>query len=180
MKLSTELLLGRGQVRGAVIITAGRNRVEAAGVPRAAAAKPASGQPRALQRAVHGERLDRVRAAARVEPAYRREERADEPAIEPDRQEQQPGHRPWPHDSWRRCHSFSLPDGASSSRRNAASTSWESSVLDAVAAGGSARTTNAAPGGRVPRCGRMMWRSLRVTRCRMTELPTALLTTKPT
>lgn len=49
----------------------------------------------------------------------------------------------------------------------------------AVAAAGSARTTNALPSGKVPSLCATRCRSRRVTRCRTTELPTALLTTKP-
>ena len=49
----------------------------------------------------------------------------------------------------------------------------------ASAAGGSARTTSRAPGGRLASRGRTRWRSRRATRWRTTEPPTALLTTKP-
>ena len=49
----------------------------------------------------------------------------------------------------------------------------------ASAAGGRARTTSREPGGRLARRGRTRWRSLRATRCRTTDPPTARLTTKP-
>lgn len=49
----------------------------------------------------------------------------------------------------------------------------------AVAAGGNARTTTRAPGGRLLRWFPTRWRNRRTTRCRITELPTVLGTTKP-
>lgn len=66
------------------------------------------------------------------------------------------------------------------SRRSAASRSTPRSALEAAAAAGNALTTNVQPTGKVPSRSRIRCRNLRLTRCRTTELPTALLTTKPT
>jgi hypothetical protein len=65
------------------------------------------------------------------------------------------------------------------SRRSEASRSEPRSALFAVAAGGNALITNVVPAGKVPSRPATRWRSRRLTRWRTTELPTALLTTKP-
>jgi hypothetical protein len=65
------------------------------------------------------------------------------------------------------------------SLRSEASRSEPSSALFAVAAGGNALITNVVPTGKVPSRADTRWRSRRLTRWRTTELPTALLTTKP-
>lgn len=70
--------------------------------------------------------------------------------------------------------------GRRPSLRSAASRSAPSSALLASAAAGSARTTNALSRFKVPRRDATRCRNRRATRCRTTELPTALLTTKPT
>ena len=74
----------------------------------------------------------------------------------------------------------SLGGESTRSLRNTASRSAPSSSLEALAAGGKARTTTSVPAARSGRRSRIRCRSRRVTRCRTTALPTALLTTKPT
>lgn len=69
--------------------------------------------------------------------------------------------------------------GTRASFRSAESRSEPSWLLLARAAAGSARTTNVAPSGRVPSRSATRCRNRRVTRCRTTAFPTALLTTKP-
>jgi hypothetical protein len=134
---------------------------------------------------MHLQRLDGVGTATRIEAAARRERGGDPLLVQPDRLHQNPCDRAGPALAVRLVvHRFSHtapPSAATSlSRRQAASRSLPSSALDAVAAAGSARMTNALPGARVPSRWATRWRSRRETRWRTTELPTALLTTKPT
>ena len=143
---------------------------------------------------MHAERLERIGTAARLEPTAGRQDRRDPGAVDPDKPEQQPGDR-----TGARClhrvggarlvtHHGPRPVhnpppsllAASRSRRSAASKSCLNSALDAEDADGKARTINELPGGRVPSRSRTTCRSRRATRCRITEFPTALLTTKPT
>lgn len=141
---------------------------------------------------MHGERLDRVRAAARVEPARRRQQRRDHLAVDVHRTEQHPGERARAPSGGAepvvlllvRSHQLEPVAGTSGamtrSLRSAASRSAPSSRLDASAAGGRARTTTSVPAGNAGKRSRIKCRSRRVTRCRITAVPTALLTTKPT
>src|SRR4051812_43025912 len=168
MKLSTALLLG-GCVGDLFLARSPRwNGVQASRVPGSAAGQPAKGQPGASQRTVDGQRFYRVGAATRVEAAARRQERRDEPLVEPHGQDEHPR-------QWAR-----LRAGHRNSLRNAASKSAARSALVASAEAGSARTTSEVPAGNTANRSRTTWRNLRLTRWRTTELPTALLTTKPT
>lgn len=173
-----------------------RNRVQARHGPRSATQQSAQREVAPPCGPVRRQRLCRVTTAAGVEPADRGHIGGDEPAIEANRQQQDPGRRrrllhvgrvivlgrPWV-DSILCTHTAGplswLVGSGTSSRRNAASRSEASSALLAVAAAGNALITNAVPRGTVPKRGLIRCRSWRVTRWRTTELPTALLTTKP-
>ena len=67
------------------------NRIDAAGMPRAAAADAAHGQPAASPGAVPAQRFFRILRAARMEPAGGGQQRADAPAIAQHRQAKCPG-----------------------------------------------------------------------------------------
>ena len=69
-----------------------RNRVQTSRVPGPTAQQPAECQPTSPQCAVHGHRLDRVRAATGVEPTGRWEQRGDPPAVDADQRDQQSCH----------------------------------------------------------------------------------------
>jgi len=125
---------------------------------------------------VHGQRVDGVRTARRVEAAGRGQPGRDPALVEthrdqcrasdpPGRRRERPAHRRRPADS---------------TRDSAESTSGPSSALEAAAAWGSARTTTSAPAGIRSSRARRRCRSRRCTRCRTTAPPTARLTTKPT
>ncbi len=150
---------------------------------------------------MHGQRLDRVRAAAGEEPAARRQRRGDPPAVEPQHDHQQPNHRASRnsptaclsrirHNSWlspgrryrhRRPPSFAAPSAREPiNRRNAPSRSSPRAALLAPAAAGSARTTTSDPAGRFANRDRMRCRNRRCTRCRTTDPPTVRPTTNPT
>ena len=125
---------------------------------------------------MHGQRVDGVRTARRVEAAGRGQPGRDPALVEthrdqcrasdpPGRRRERPAHRRRPADS---------------TRDSAESTSRPSSALEAAAAWGSARTTTSAPAGIRSSRARRRCRSRRCTRCRTTAPPTARLTTKPT
>jgi hypothetical protein len=67
---------------------AGRNRIDAAGMPRMAAQQAPHGEPRPAQRAVGVYRLHRVRRAARVKPALPAKKRAEAELVALDQQQQ--------------------------------------------------------------------------------------------
>ena len=121
---------------------------------------------------MHLQRLDRVRAAAREEAAGRGETGRDPSLVAAEQRDQRSRRRPaGAHDR--------LPAARRSTARRPESRSSASVDDGASAAGGRARTTSCAPGGRAARRSRTRWRSRRVTRCRVTEPPTARLTTNP-
>ena len=142
-----------------------------------AAADPANPQPGSAQRAVPGDRHRGVLAAGWIKPAARAEQRADKPPIPADHDQKHAGDRTG-RDGVRR---FRGPrhDAHRNTRSSAESRSRASSADVAPAAGGSARTTNREPLGRVARRSRTTCRSRRFTRFRVTASPTARLTTKP-
>jgi hypothetical protein len=132
---------------------------------------------------VYPQCLDRVSTTTRIEPAARWQRRRDHPLVDLDQPDQRPGERgdparfTGPVDTLR----FAAHRGSAlSAVRRARSTSAASRAEFAVADLGSARTTNREPGGTWSSRSRRTCRSLRATRCRTTELPTALLTTNPT
>src|SRR4051794_11208903 len=81
---------GRREVRWRFALARGHG-VVSTGVKRVAAGDAAYGQPSAAQGAVPAQRGHRVRAAGRLVAADGPEERADESAVEGDRQHQSPG-----------------------------------------------------------------------------------------
>ena len=124
---------------------------------------------------MHRQRLDGVRTAGRVEATGRGQTGRDPALVEPHREQRctsSPAGRQRERPAHRRRPAASIRDSAESRSR-------PSSVLDAAAAGGSARTTTSAPAGTRPSRARRRWRSRRCTRCRTTAPPTARLTTKP-
>ncbi len=145
--------------------------------------------------------LNRVGAAAGGEPAGRRQDRRDPPAVEPQDAYQHPNHWTTRTTRTRQASRAGRKNRAShrgqdrhrrpprlgaltvrepTSRRNAPSRSSPSAALLAPADAGSARTTTSAPAGRAVNRRRMRCRSRRCTRCRITEPPTVRPTTKPT
>ncbi len=150
-----------------------------------AAAQPPGGQPAAATRPVDPDRLERVRAARRVEPAARPEQRADEPAVARDQPDQQPGRRrprrlAGPRHFSTRSLVHTAPPCRRSSDRTTRPSSAAKSAWLAVAAGGLARNTRRLPSGSDCRYPAIRWRSRRLTRLRTTAGPTARLTVKPT
>jgi hypothetical protein len=157
---------------------------------------------------VHLERLDRVCATARIETAAGRQEWGHPSLVGLEQHQERPDQRrrpvavvagigsPRPTGDH---HASSFLDGpgtavdefddrprlirrspAGSTARSARSTSAARLAESAVAEAGNARTTSRVPGGSWSRRSRSTCRSRRVTRCRTTDPPTALLTTKPT
>ena len=148
----------------------------------------------------------RVPAATRVKPAARRQQRAHQPSVTADKQQQRPRNYPdrlsrRPARIWRggrgnrRHGAISMPtppvcrvsSGVRRLRRpfkpvaraSAASRSAPSSTNEDVAAAGNARTTIREPAGRSASLLATKWRSCRRTRLRTTAGPTARATTKP-
>ncbi len=160
-----------------------RDRVESPGMERMTLAEPPDRQPASASRSVHPHRLEGVRAARRVEPAARRQQRADQRPVEPDQPHQSTRQRRRPPDRvpGRFCCLFHTapPCRRSSARitepRSAAKSAWL-----AVAAGGLARNTTRLPRGRECRYPATRWRSRLRTRFRTTAGPTARLTMNPT
>ena len=190
------LVVGRAGIERSGPPTRRRDVIDTAVAPRMAPREPPDGEPTAHHRAVLTQRRHRVAAARRVVPAGRRGVRGDEPLVEPDRYDQQPGGRGRSPTGQRSAHgvrSRELTVGSvrlepASSRtiparraaiRSPPVRSSSNRADDAPAAPGNARTTtSAATGSEVSRC-RTSGRSRRVIRCRTTELPTFPDTTKP-
>lgn len=156
-------------------------------MPGSAPQQPAQGEPAPAQHAVHGQRVDSVGAAARVEATRRWQRRRDPLPVQPQCTDQHPGHqlrrfrtRTSPRRGSHPGHVSSRPGSRPSNRPNAASRSRSSAALDAAADAGSARTTSSVSADRSASRSRIRWRSLRCTRWRTTDPPTAPLTTKPT
>src|SRR5215213_5528365 len=142
------------------------HEVDAARVPGRALQQPAQRQPAPAAGAVPGDGLGGVGAAGRVEPAPRGQRRADRPRVEANQAEE-----------LARDHRRAT---RSPSRRSRPATRSRCSTADsASAASGRARTTRSAEEGNRESSEATTARSLRVTRWRTTELPTALPTTKP-
>src|SRR3954453_12033569 len=161
--------LGRG---------ATRDRVVAARGPRVAARQAAHGQPAAADAAVLGDRLERVRRAARVVAADLAVEGADQGAGDTQPPDQDVLHdSPLVPDPVVAAARVACGEVATRSRQRASSA--PSSAVDIVAARGRARTTSSDESGSDVRFSLTRWRSRRLTRLRTTEPPTALLTTNP-
>ncbi len=187
----------------------GWNGVDTSRVPGCATQEAPGGHCGAPEQSVHLQRLHGVRATAGVEPAVRAERGGDPPLVEAQQHDQrnrqwgrpvrrgpahrraavrssprpepepgtgpesrpEPDPRPAPRPDWR---------GGANVARSARSSSMPSRADSAAAEPGNARTTRRLPAGRSASRSRIRWRSRRATRCRTTEPPTALLTTKPT
>ncbi len=149
-----------------------------------APAQPSHRQPAAAGGAVHLDRLQRVGAARRVEPAARAEQRADKAPVpgqqlhEQDRRQAWPARRP-PVGPARHRHCAAPPCRRVSLRITRSSSAARSAWRE-VAARGLARTTSRLPPGSDARYPRARCRSWRRTRLRTTAGPTARLTTNPT
>ena len=184
------LVVGRASIERSGPSAGRRDVVDAAVAPGVAPPEPSDGEPAARHRAVLTQGGDRVAAAGGVVPAGGRRVGGDEPLIEPDRQDQQPGHRarsPWVQRAAHGVRSRGLAPGPARStpaRRAAVrspSVRSRSNRLEVdPAAAGSARTTRSVPPGSRPNRSRTRGRSRRVMRWRTTELPTLPDTTKPT
>lgn len=167
------------------------NGIPATRVPGSATQQSPYGEPAPSHGTVHGQRLDGVRTAAWLEPAGGWQYRRDPHAVGANGGQQHPGQDAGPAGGarigvhWLLCcgpHAHTAPPLSSAISRSwcsAASRSVLISALDAVAACGKARTTNAVPGGRVPSRSRTTCRTRRRTWWRTTEPPTAFPTTKP-
>jgi hypothetical protein len=155
---------------------------------RVAAGQPPCGQPGAPYRPVQLHGLHRVRAARRVEPAARPQQRADElPVTRQQRQQRARRRRSrtarssplHPRAIRAHGHPLAFPCRRSNAPitrlRSAASSAWQ-----AVAARGLARNTSRLPPGSMHRYPRARCRRRRLTLLRTTAGPTARLTTKPT
>ena len=149
---------------------------------RVAPAEPPYGQPAAPARAMHPDRLQRIRAARRVEPATRPEHRTDKPPVNGDQPDEQP-RRQLPQHLHRPRGTLLLVHSAPPCRRSRDRTTWPSSAARstwlAVAAGGLARNTRRLPAGSDWRYPAARCRSRRLTRFLTTAGPTARLTVKP-
>lgn len=147
-----------------------------------ATAQAPCGQPAATTGAVHPDRLERIRAARRIEPAARRHQRADELPVAPDQADKQPRRNGRSPDRIRAAATL-LSHTAPPCRRSSARITKPSSVAKsawlAVAAGGLARNTRRLPPGSACRYPATRWRSLRRTLFRTTAGPTARLTMNP-
>ena len=137
-----------------------------------APAEPAYDKPAAAHQPVQGECLRGVRAATRREPAVLAEQRAQPTAVGPEHGQQWSG-------AARRYGLLPHRAAAPTSRCKAESRSSARSWLEALAAAGAARTTRVAPAGNAPTRSRSRCRSCLATRCRTTDPPTVLPTTRP-
>lgn len=149
--------------------TAGRHRVDASRVPGTAAQQPPHRQHTAHEQPVHPECLDGVSATTGIEAATWRQRRRHPPLVTPDQHDERngrPGHG-------------ELAGATIPIARSARSISRPRAAESAVAEPGRARMTTRDPGGSVDTRPRIRCRRRRATRCRTTEPPTALLTTKP-
>ena len=146
-----------------------------------APAEPPDRQPTAADGTVDPDRLERVRAARRVKPAARSEQRADEPAVTGNQPDEQPRRRRPPRHrcSGARSKSHTAPPCRRSSDRITSPSSAAKSAWLAVAACGLARNTRRLPSGSDWRYPTARWRSRRLTLLRTTAGPTARLTVKP-
>src|SRR3954453_15878971 len=133
--------------------------------PGMAAKQPSTGQPAPLDSPMDAHRAQRVGRAAGVVPADVAVERADQQPVELEQPDQQVLHE------------------VHTSRRTAFAHAEERSPASSVPAradGGSARTTTSTPPGVPPSSRAARCRNRRLTRLRVTALPTALETTNPT
>jgi hypothetical protein len=151
------------------------------GIERMAAPDPAHGQPRPAQRPVRAYRFQPVFTARGGEPAPLNQQRADEPAIQADQGNDQPGgcrwpgcRQPFPGHRHRRTPTCRRSRTAITRSSSAARSAWR-----AVAADGCARTTSRLPPASEDRYSRTSGRRRRRTLFRTTALPTARLTTNP-
>ncbi len=132
--------------------------------PRVAAQQPPTGQPGALERTVDLHRPQRVRRTARVVTADVPVQRADHQPVSLEQPDQDILHR-WP---------------ALATARDQAEARSGARSDGTAAACGNARTTRSKPTGVWASCSAARCRSRRLTRLRVTALPTCLETTKPT
>ncbi len=161
----------------------GRDRVKSPGMERMTLAEPPDRQPASAPGAVHPHRLQRVRTARRIEPAARRQQRADQPPVEPDQPHKSARQRRRPPDRVPGrfyCLFHTAPPCRRSRTRITEPRSAAKSAWLAVAAGGLARNTTRLPRGSECRYPATRWRSRRRTRFRTTAGPTARLTMNPT
>ncbi len=165
------------------------HRVESPPRPRIAPQDPPRDEGNTDERASGRHGLEAVGRATRVVAAHLADERAHREAVEPDQSDEQPAqgsfddpHREQPpptgaiarqpaHRDWRGRHV--------NTRRRAASKSDRRSAADAVAVAGTARMMRVVPGGRSASRSATTPRSRRAMRCRSTDPPTALDTTRP-
>lgn len=160
-----------------------RDGVDPPGGPGMAAPESAGRQPATLEGAEPLERLDRIRRARGVEAAGRGSQRRHEPLVEPDEPDE--GQRQL---AAERRAGTAPPSGGHDDNRGREWSSrftWDAtesanSWYVACAAAGLARTTTSTPSGMPLSWVAMMARSRRLVRFRVTALPTALDTTKPT
>ena len=129
--------------------------------------------PRSAKAAVHGHRLEGVGRARWMVSADLPVERADQQPVGAKKADQQVLHR-----TLAVARTGRRDDRCR--RSSAESRSPPSSAYDAPAAAGRARTTSTAVPGRLEMRSRARCRRRRFTWLRVTALPTALLTTKPT
>jgi hypothetical protein len=135
-------------------------------------------------------RLERIGRTARVEPAHLSVQRRDDLAVRD--QEPDHGQTRQPHEEGRHTDSDAAHDtlpslSGASERSNLRATAARQLVKSFCragqslsAAGGSARTTTSYPWGCAATHSAEAWRSLRLTRLRVTAFPTFLPTMKPT
>ena len=143
---------------------------------RLAAEHPSQRQPTSAGCPVAPEGFDGVGAAGRGEAAVRAEQGAEVAAVALDRRDEGPDDRPRPARLFGAAHRGLRGRRA---ERRAESSSTARAELGAAPAPAPARTTTRVPAGRSSSRSRRRWRRRREVRCRTTELPTALLTTRP-
>lgn len=170
-------------------------RVVATGVPGVTSDEPTGCEVAAEQSAVTFHGTEGVRRAGRVEAAHLSVQGTDEQPVQPEETDQEQSDRVERHEQRQVCAQgheagrhpaprahADIPAGRlpSCSRRSARLTSRSIASDVDSAQPGKARMTSRVPGASWSRCMARTCRSCRATRCRVTELPTALETMKPT
>src|ERR1700733_4347200 len=150
--------------------------IPSATMPRPALRQPYGGYTAAPDPPVVGERLDRVLAAGRAEPACRQTHRRHVRPVQLDQQDRCPHRQPakGPHPGPHR-----RPFGSTWARVNPARSSCSRRAEIAFRLPGNARITIRSPGSSSVITLRATWRSRRATRCRCTADPTDFPTTSP-
>ena len=143
-------------------------------MPRTALQQSHQRQPRTPDHAVMLQRVHRILATRRGEPARRRAQRRDHVPVQLDGVDEASGGTAA---RFTFAH-LDLPD-PERARRSAVRSSWSNAADTASRLPGSARITIRSPASSSSTTPRATWRSRLATRCRCTALPTDFPTTRP-